>query len=410
VDDDDLYRQYLAALLKANNCRVLEASRGLDLMTLMEQHAIDCVLLDYNLVTENGLSIHQQIKDRFRAVPPILMLTVETNERTIIKAFRGGISDYVLKRDLRPEELFGAIASALDHRDEERAKQEELNRLRQKSDFDDTTGLYTSHYMEGRLAQMTRRGHSSRCAVILIAPISLEEISAKFGQAVGDRAFRTFASRLRAVARSSDICGRYGDRRFIYLVDIDVRYKTVSAVCTRLAAELSLHLNFEQLALDIAPAIGAAIYPFDGNTAPDLLACAEQLVERCQANALPYCITSTAEDADTEAVQPDAGPQGGTDPAASGGEQRIDRRSVRRQRVLKRGRIFLPNVPSAIECTIRDISPKGARLRVSVPLIAPEQFEVALGNASERTQVILRWQSSNELGVQFVHAQPQFEP
>src|SRR5215468_7629721 len=133
VDDDDLYRQYLAALLKANNCRVLEAARGLDLIDLIEKHAIDCVLLDYNLVTENGLSVHQQIKDRFRDAPPILMLTVETNERTIIKAFRGGIDDYILKRDLRPDELFGAIASALEHRDEERARNEELARLRQKS-------------------------------------------------------------------------------------------------------------------------------------------------------------------------------------------------------------------------------------------------------------------------------------
>src|SRR5262249_55870574 len=113
VDDDDLYRQYLAALLKTNDCIVLEACRGADLIALMETNEIDCVLLDYNLVTENGLSVFQQIKDRFRNAPPILMLTVETNERTIIKAFRGGISDYILKRDLRPDELFGAIVSAM---------------------------------------------------------------------------------------------------------------------------------------------------------------------------------------------------------------------------------------------------------------------------------------------------------
>src|SRR5262249_27147683 len=158
---------------------------------------------------------------------PILMLTVETNERTIIKAFRGGVSDYILKRDLRPDELFGAIASALEHRDEERAKNEELARLRQRSDFDDETGLYAAQFMQGRLAQMMRRGAQARCAIILIAPTGLEEISAKLGQATGDRAFRTFASRLRAVVRSSDICGRYRDTTFIYLVDVDVRSKSV---------------------------------------------------------------------------------------------------------------------------------------------------------------------------------------
>jgi diguanylate cyclase (GGDEF)-like protein len=408
VDDDDLYRQYLAALLKANNCRVLEASRGLDLIELMEEHEIDCVLLDYNLVTENGLSVHQQIKDRFRDAPPILMLTVETNERTIIKAFRGGISDYILKRDLRPDELFSAIASALEHSDEEKAKNEELARLRQKSDFDDETGLYTAQHMEGRLAQMTRRGGHARCAVILIAPTGLEEISAKLGQAIGDRVFRTFASRLRALVRQSDICGRYQEAKFIYLVDVDVRHKTVSAICARLATELSLHMNFEGLALGVAPAIGAAIHPFDGGTARDVLACAEQSLERCQTDAMPYCVASAAEHADADAAQPDHGLQRADDPGPASGVQR-DRRSARRQRVLKRARIFLPTVPSAIECTIRDISSNGARLRVSAPLMAPEQFEVALGNSNDRTPVVLRWKTSNELGVQFVHVQPQLE-
>jgi len=408
VDDDDLYRRYLAALLKANNCKVLEASRGLDLLGLMERHPIDCVLLDYNLVTENGLSVHQQIKDRFRDAPPILMLTVETNERTIIKAFRGGIDDYILKRDLRPDELFGAIASALEHRDEERARNEELARLRQKSDFDDDTGLYAAHFMQGRLAQMTGRGAAARCAVILIAPTGLEEIGAKLGQAVADRAFRTFASRLRAIVRSSDICGRCQQTKFIYLVDVDVRPKTVSAVCARLAAELSLPMSFDGVALGVAPAIGAAIYPLDGNSAADVLACAEQALEKCKANAMPYCLASATEHADADPA-PSGDVSGEGDPGLASGASRVDRRSVRRQRVLKRGRIFLPSVPSAIECTIRDVSSMGARLRVNSPLMAPEQFEVALGNSNERTPVVLRWQSSTELGVQFVHAQPQLD-
>jgi hypothetical protein len=181
----------------------------------------------------------------------------------------------------------------------------------------------------------------------------------------------------------------------------------VSAICARLATELSLHMNFEGLALGVAPAIGAAIHPFDGGTARDVLACAEQSLERCQTDAMPYCVASAAEHADA-AAQPDHGLQRADDPGPASGVQR-DRRSARRQRVLKRARIFLPTVPSAIECTIRDISSNGARLRVSAPLMAPEQFEVALGNSNDRTPVVLRWKTSNELGVQFVHVQPQLE-
>jgi diguanylate cyclase (GGDEF)-like protein len=262
--------------------------------------------------------------------------------------------------------------------------------------------------MEDRLTQIMRRGHDARCAIVLVVPSGLDEIRARFGQAIGDRAFRTFASRLRAVVRQSDICGRHRGEGFIYLIDVDVRYKTVSATCARLAAELSPRMNFEGLALDVAAAIGAAIYPFDGSTAAAVLAGAEQSLERCRADALPYFVASTSEQADADH------PVNLDDQVAAGaGEgspsQRADRRSVRRQRVLKRGQIFFPDVPSAIECTVRDISSRGARLRVSAPLMAPSQFAVALGHSSERTPVELVWQTGNELGVRFVHPQPQFE-
>jgi diguanylate cyclase (GGDEF)-like protein len=416
VDDDDIYRQYLAALLKANNCKVLEASRGLELIDMLEKHAIDCVLLDYDLVAENGLYVHQQIKDRFRDAPPIVMLTGETNERTIIKAFRGGISDYVLKRDLRSDELFIVLANALAQRDDQKAKQEELSRLRQKSDFDDATGLYTTQYMEERLARLAGGRQQARYAAILITPAKLEETGAKFGQAVRDRALRMFATRLRAVTRQNDICGRYQADKFIYLVDIDVRHKSISAICARLASDLSLGMNFDGLSLNLAPAIGAAIYPFDGDTTQIVLAGAEQALEQSKAGAIPYVVASapSADERDAEHAEPEAGPRPAMAPGAAATtsvtfDRRADRRTVRRQRVLRRGQIFLPTVPSAIECTIRDISSRGARLRVNAPLLAPERFEVTLGNSTERTQVTLRWQAGNEIGVQFLQIQPQFD-
>jgi diguanylate cyclase (GGDEF)-like protein len=414
VDDDDLYRQYLAALLKANNCKVLEASRGLELVALIEKQPIDCVLLDYDLVAENGLYVHQQIKERFTEAPPIVMLTGETNERTIIKAFRGGISDYVLKRDLRPDELFIVLANVLAHSDDARARREELSRLRERSDFDEATGLYSAPAMEQRLARLAGGRRQARYAVILITPAELDEIADKFGQAIRDRAFRTFAARLRAAVRQNDICGRGHADDFIYLVDVDVRHKSVSAICARLAGELSLGMNLDGLSLRVAAAIGAAIHPFDGNTAEAVLASAGQALQTCRAGALPYVVASTpsaTDEPDTGERDADLAQLRGAPSVAPSADAaaRADRRAVRRQRVLKRGQIFLPTVPSAIECTIRDISSRGARLRVNVSLLAPERFEVTIGNSTARTQVALRWQAGNDIGVEFVQAQPQFD-
>jgi len=413
VDDDDIYRQYLAELLKANNCRVLEASRGGELIEILERHPIDCVLLDYALVAENGLHVFQELKDRFQELPPFVMLTGQTNERAIIKAFRGGINDYVLKRDLRPDELFAVLENVLADRDERRAKQEELSRLRRNSSFDDETALYALQYMQERLARLAQNPQRRRYAIILIRPRQLDELGDRFGQATRDRALRQFAVRLRSAVRQTDICGRYQSDQFIYLVDVDVRHKSIGAICARLANELSFGMSFDGLSLNLEPAIGAAIYPFDGDAPQGVLASAEQALERSRTTATPYVVASApaAEECDAELSKQDSNPRremfAGPGAAAS---VTPERRAVRRQRVLKRGQIFLPTVPSAIECTIRDISSRGARLRVNASLIAPEHFAVVIGSSSERTQVALRWQAGNEIGVEFAQPQPQFDP
>jgi PleD family two-component response regulator len=413
VDDDDLYRQYLAALLKANSCRVLEASRGLDLIDILDTNQVDCILLDYNLITENGLSVHQQIKERFRDVPPIVMLTNETNERTIIKAFRGGVTDFVLKQNLRSDELFRAIANALSRRDSERSEQEELARLRQKSDFDDATALHTREYMERQLARVAEARRRGRFAVILICPTGLDEIGVKFGQVVHDRSFRAFAARLRAIVRASDMCGRYDHLKFIYLVDVDVRQKSIGAICARLAKELPLEMNLDGLKLIVAPAIAAAIYPFDGDTVQAVLASAERALEECRTSAMSFVVASGASSAgeepgadhveDGRAASAAAYVEADLAPSAAGtSERQSDRRAVHRQRVFKRAKIFIPSMPSAIDCTMRDVSAKGARLIVGAPLMVPEKFDVIFGNTTERKPVVLRWQIGNQIGVQFV--------
>jgi diguanylate cyclase (GGDEF)-like protein len=413
VDDDDVYRQYLAAILKANNCQVLEASRGQELMDLLATHRIDCILLDYSLAAENGLSVHEQIKDRFRELPPVVMLTGEAGGRTIIKAFRGGFTDYLLKRDLRPDELFRVVCNALCRKDIEKSEQEELARLRQKSDFDDATGLYTHEYIKKQVARIAGLRRQGRFAIILINFTELDGIGDKFGQVIQDRMFRVLAARLRAIVRASDICGRYEDAKFLYLVDVDVRYKSISAICVRIVEELSLEINFDGLSLKVAPAIGAAIYPFDGDTVEVVLASAERALDECKASAAPFVVASAPRATGGEPCVDWAksGCEAGRSTESTGigvpiateiNEPEVDRRAARRTRILKRGQIFIPTIPSAIECTIRDISSKGARLRVGAAFMAPEQFDVVLGTTTERRRAVLRWQVGNELGVQFV--------
>ncbi|NVO15753.1 MAG: response regulator [Rhodoplanes sp.] len=412
VEDDDIFRQYLSILFKNNNCQVKEASCSRELFDILATQDVDCVVLDYNLDSENGLAVHARIKETMRNVPPIVMLTVERNERTIIKAFRGGISDYVLKDNLKSDELFKAVDNAIERRSQACAHEAELARLKRKSEFDDATGLYSRAAIDDRLAGLVRSKRDGRCAIILIAPDDLDAVRAKFGLVVADRALRAFVSRLKGSLGPYDIGGRYDDTRFISLTDVDVRFKTIELTCRKLAQDLAVDVNLDAMGFRITPLIGAAIYPLNGRDIGVVLAAAESALENARTSGKAYAIAAdprrvdvaTAADLVAEAmpvtVRPEAASVGaGADiPVCRSG----DRRSTSRHRVFKQGRIVLPNMCSAIDCTVRDISSKGARLRVGGHFIAPERFDLLFPATGERRHVLCRWQHGNEFGVQFV--------
>ena len=82
-------------------------------------------------------------------------------------------------------------------------------------------------------------------------------------------------------------------------------------------------------------------------------------------------------------------------------EGRDKRRAVRR-RVLKAGVIAFKNHQSTLNCTVRDISANGARLRVEGLMYAPDTFDlmVVVDGFEAECQVVRR--SGNELAVRFL--------
>jgi diguanylate cyclase (GGDEF)-like protein len=409
VEDDDVYREYLAVLLRSTHCQVKQASCSRELFEILATEDVDCILLDYNLGEENGLAIHAQIKDAIRDAPPIVMLTVEQNERTIIKAFRGGVSDYVLKTGLKEDELFKSINEAIDRRARARAQDAEMLRLKRSSEFDDATGLYSRATIDERLRTVAAGGSGVRCAIILATVDNLDTIAAKFGQVIADRALRAFVTRFKKSLGPYDIGGRYDGTRFISVTDVDVRFKTVDLTCRKLASELSFDANFDAVAFKIIACIGAAIYPLNGRSIGSVLGAAEQALKTARAQGTAFAIAEAQHDGEHPPADAYAAPE--PVPAAPAAAASIDppepargrdRRAAARNRVFKRGQILLPDMLSTVECTIRDISTTGARLRVEGLFMAPDRFELMIPGTGEKRLVTRRWQRGNEFGVKFV--------
>lgn len=443
VEDDDVFRDYLAVLLRSANCRVRPAACGRDLFAIHAAEPVDCILLDYNLVDENGLAIQERLRATMRDPPPIVMLTVERNERTIIKAFRGGIADYVLKDGMKPDELFRSLLDAMERRAQAVANDLELARLKRRSEFDDATGLYSRAAIDERLAAIARSRRSGRCAVVLIEIDDLDTVRADLGMVFADRALRAFVARLKESLGPYDLCGVYDERRFVSITDVDVRFKTITYTCRRLVQALSFDVNFDTVGLRLTASIGGAIFPLNGPSMGDVLVAAERALDNARRRGGAYAIAAEgAGEAElalaaaaldgaaapkapefspapapaspavadvTETAEATAsGPATGVPEVAAEArpatriQRASDRRSAPRHRVYKRGQVVLPNLVSAIDCTIRDISATGARLRVEGHFIAPEKFELSIPSMGVRRRVCRRWQSGKELGVEFV--------
>ncbi len=82
-----------------------------------------------------------------------------------------------------------------------------------------------------------------------------------------------------------------------------------------------------------------------------------------------------------------------------------EKRGKPRQRTLKAGLIVFNDLRSTVECTIRNLTEGGARLKVASPIGIPDRF--ILQNTSDRTkrECEVVWRKATEIGVRFVQAQ-----
>ena len=76
-------------------------------------------------------------------------------------------------------------------------------------------------------------------------------------------------------------------------------------------------------------------------------------------------------------------------------------RAEHRSRTLKRGQVRIDGGKSLIDCTIRDLTETGAKLRFETVFPLPAQFELFIVDAKAIWPARSAWQKANEAGVEF---------
>ena len=99
ADDHSVVLSGLKAMLSAEaDVRVIgEATDGLEVVPMVEQHKPDVLVLDLMMPGLNGLEVARQLEKRVPSTR-VVILSMHANEAYVVEALRAGASGYVLKQ------------------------------------------------------------------------------------------------------------------------------------------------------------------------------------------------------------------------------------------------------------------------------------------------------------------------
>jgi CheY-like chemotaxis protein/anti-sigma regulatory factor (Ser/Thr protein kinase) len=100
VDDSQLEQRYVARLLEQQGgWKISFARNGVEAMDALGREPPAVVLTDMQMPKMNGLTLVENIRDKFSQVPVVLM-TGSGSERVAVEALKAGAADYVPKQAL----------------------------------------------------------------------------------------------------------------------------------------------------------------------------------------------------------------------------------------------------------------------------------------------------------------------
>jgi signal transduction histidine kinase len=114
VDDDEVDRMAVRRALRNSELAVeiTEATTPKCARNLMQSKAFDCVLLDFRLPEQNGLSLVRQLRQAGVGIP-IIVLTGQGDEQIAVDLMKAGASDYMVKTRVSADSLTQLLRNAI---------------------------------------------------------------------------------------------------------------------------------------------------------------------------------------------------------------------------------------------------------------------------------------------------------
>ncbi|MFN6485955.1 MULTISPECIES: ATP-binding protein [unclassified Nostoc] len=114
VDDDEVDRIAIRSALNQSGFQMelSEVGDANDAFSALSTTAYHCVLLDYRLPNQDGLTLIQQLRSSEIKVP-LVVLTGQGDEQITLQLLKAGATDYISKSRISPEILAQVLRSAM---------------------------------------------------------------------------------------------------------------------------------------------------------------------------------------------------------------------------------------------------------------------------------------------------------
>lgn len=114
IDDEPQIRKLLEINLESNDYKVYMAETGKEGLLKAANHPPNLIILDLGLPDKSGHVVLKELREWYNK--PIIILSVQDDEESIVKALDNGANDYLTK-PFRSQELLARIRSGLRHVD-----------------------------------------------------------------------------------------------------------------------------------------------------------------------------------------------------------------------------------------------------------------------------------------------------
>ena len=271
VEDSEVIRALLRAVLEEREYEVVEAVDGLEGVELARERHPDVVLMDVEMPRMNGYQALANMKrDPGLSTIPVVFLTARSEPEEMVLALEAGGHDYLSKPFETPE-LLARIQAAL-RANQLQSKLRELNRILEvQASTDALTGLNNRRSLDTQLTRSVAAAHRRQLpiAVLMLDVDHFKQVNDSYGHHTGDRVLVEIANRLYARTRGEDMLGRWGGEEFMVITgETDAAGAELLAETFR-AAIADREIRVGEDRVTVTTSVGWAVW--DGDTAEELV-------------------------------------------------------------------------------------------------------------------------------------------